>query len=108
MPSGPSRKRFALTGRSRPFDPLTTAARPDIADIRLADHIFAPHYAAPLVRTVVAAAAVTADRLGAQAVATVAPGDSFEVLEITAAQAWGVARGNGTVGYVTLTALAAR
>ena len=102
-PAAPTRKRFALTGRSRTFDPTTTAARPDLTDVRVADQVFAPHYAAPLPHPVVAEAAVTATRDG-PIVATVNPGEVFEVLELTAAHAWGVTVA-GTVGFVPLDAL---
>ncbi|MDF0752810.1 hypothetical protein NLU14_21530, partial [Marinobacter sp. 71-i] len=46
-PAGPARKRFSLKGRSVPIDPRVDAVRRDLADVRLADRVFAPHYAAP-------------------------------------------------------------
>ena len=105
-PSPPSRRRFALTGPSRPFDPRTTAARADIADVRLAATIFAPHYAAPLPRTVVVAANVVAAK-GGERITEVATGDVFEVLEVTDRCAWGVVAASGLVGYVPLAAFGA-
>ena len=72
----------------------------------MADTVFAPHYAAPMPRTVVAAADLTASKQG-EAVGTVEPGQTFEVLEITAEHAWGIAQPSGRVGYVPLAALAA-
>ena len=74
--------------------------------MRLADTIFAPHYAAPMARAVVADAALTERKQGEE-IGRVAVGDTFEVLEITAEHAWGVARPSGLVGFVALTALAA-
>ena len=103
--TAPSRKRFALTGRSRAYDPATTAARADIADVRLAERIFAPHYAAPLPRRLISDTSVTATRDG-EAIGRVAKGDVFEVLEFTAAHAWGVVEKSGLVGFVPLAALA--
>ena len=94
-PSGAPRSRFALTGPSQPFDPRTDAVRPDIADIRLADRFFAPHYAAPL----------AAARDGCEPIAELSPGDAFEALEILRDAAWGIARPAGLVGYVALSAL---
>lgn len=83
------------------------AVRADLADVRLADRIFAPHYAAHLAREVVAASTLTGERNGA-AVGQVAPGACFEVLEMTAAHAWGVVRDSGLVGYLPLAALVDR
>ena len=74
--------------------------------MRLADTIFAPHYAAPIDRAVIADAAFTDTKNGDE-VGRVAAGDTFEVLEITAEHAWGVARPSGLVGYIALSALAA-
>ena len=47
-PAEPPRRTFALTGPSISIDPRHNAIRPDLADIRLAEYVFAPHYAAPL------------------------------------------------------------
>lgn len=71
----------------------------------MASTIFAPHYAAPMPRVVAADAALSASRDGEE-VARVTAGDTFEVLEITAAHAWGVAQPSGRVGYIPLAALA--
>lgn len=75
--------------------------RRDLADIRLADRVFAPHYAAPMPRIVTAS---TALRAGAatdtEMLATLATGDIFEVLELAGDHAWGVAPGTGLVGYL--------
>ena len=104
-PSGAPRSRFALTGPSQPFDPRTDAVRPDIADIRLADRFFAPHYAAPLCHAVVAPVTLSAARDGCEPIAELSPGDAFEALEILRDAAWGIARPAGLVGYVALSAL---
>lgn len=103
--SAPSRKRFALTGRSRAFDPATTAVRRDIADVRLADRVFAPHYAAHVACPLHTPAPISATRDGDPA-AQLAAGDIVEVLELTADHAWGVAQASGLVGYVPRAALA--
>ena len=73
--------------------------------MRVADRVFAPHYAAPLPRAVLVATGIAVERDG-DVIGELAPGDTFEVLELTASHAWGVAA-NGAVGYVPLTALAA-
>jgi hypothetical protein len=101
--AAPSRKRFALTGRSQSYDPLTTAVRPDLADVRLADRIFAPHYAAPMACVLVQSATLLAGK-GGEAIAELAAGEQFEVLEVSGAHAWGVTQ-DGRVGYVDRGAL---
>lgn len=55
-------------------------------------------------RTLATDAALTDTKDGAP-VAQLAAGEIFEVLEITAAHAWGVAPGNGRVGFIPLAAL---
>jgi hypothetical protein len=105
-PAGPTRKRFALKGRSAQFDARTDAVRRDLADVRLADRVFAPHYAAPMLRVVREAADLRAGSpADAEVLAQLAPGDSFEVLELAGDYAWGVAPGVKLVGYVPAVAL---
>ena len=81
--------------------------RRDLADVRLADRVFAPHYAAPMPRML---ATATELRLSAAADSEVlvplAAGDAFEVLELAGNHAWGVAPGPGLVGYIAASALA--
>lgn len=104
---GHTRKRFSLTGRSRPIDPRRDAARADLADIRLADRVFAPHYAAPLVRIVRTATALrAASSPASEVIGGLEPGDVFEVLEFAGKAAWGTAAGSKLVGYVDAQALA--
>jgi hypothetical protein len=95
-----------LKGRSAQFDSRTDAVRRDLADVRLADRVFAPHYAAPMPRVLREAtwlrAAAPAD---AEVLAQLAPGDVFEVLELAGDHAWGVAPGAKLVGYVPASAL---
>ncbi|MFL9841973.1 SH3 domain-containing protein [Sphingomonas sp. ST-64] len=80
---------------------MTQAARRDLADIRLADRVFAPHYAAPALHTVSVPTSLRADRSDdAELLATLATGDIFEVLEVSGGLAWGRAPGVGKVGYV--------
>ena len=80
--------------------------RRDLADVRLADRVFAPHYAAPLARAVAAAANLrAAPDADSEVLATLAPGDVFEVLELAGDRAWGVAPGHKLVGYMDISAL---
>ena len=77
------------------------AVRGDLADVRLADRVFAPHYAAPMPRTLSKGAALRASRAtDAEVLAQLQPGDAFEVLELAGDNAWGTAPGVGLVGYV--------
>lgn len=78
--------------------------RGDLADIRLADRVFAPHYAAPMPRTLVRAATLRAAPAG-ESIAELAAGDVFEVLELSGDRAWGVAPGAKRVGYLDAAAL---
>ena len=83
------------------IDPRTDAARRDLADIRLADRVFAPHYAAPVAHVVIAPVSLrSAKEADAEPLAQLAAGDVFEVLELSAGNAWGRAPGPGLVGYV--------
>jgi len=83
------------------IDPRTDAARSDLADVRLADRVFAPHYAAPVAHVVIAAAPLrAAKQADAEVLAQLGEGDLFEVLELSAGNAWGRAPGIGLVGYV--------
>jgi hypothetical protein len=87
------------------LDPRTHAVRGDLADVRLAEHVFAPHYAAPLLATASTAATLFAGRGQVEPLVQLAPGDAFEVLELAGDHAWGVAPASGLVGYVDRTAL---
>lgn len=83
------------------IDPRTDAARRDLADVRLADRVFAPHYAAPVTHVVTAPVSLrVAKELDSEVLTDLAEGDIFEVLELSAGNAWGRAPGAGLVGYV--------
>lgn len=83
------------------IDPRTDAARRDLADVRLADRVFAPHYAAPVDYIVRDAVVLREDRSAdAAALADLQPGDVFEVLELSAGHAWGRVPAHNLVGYV--------
>ncbi|MBX3564802.1 MAG: SH3 domain-containing protein [Sphingomonas sp.] len=82
--------------------------RPDLADVRLADRVFAPHYAAPMPREIAATVTLRAGPAAdSEALAELHSGDVFEVLELAGTNAWGVARAKGLVGYIHASALAA-
>lgn len=105
--ASPTRKRFALTGRSVTLDPRTHAVRPDIADVRLAEQVFAPHYASALRRTLSRAQSLRETKASDAATVTeLAQGAAFDVLEIAGGNAWGIAPDAGLVGYIDASALA--
>ncbi|GGB32970.1 hypothetical protein GCM10011380_23020 [Sphingomonas metalli] len=88
------------------IDPRTQAVRPDLADVRLADQVFAPHYAAPVVRRLSVDSALRADRgPEGEVLAELGAGDPFELLDVTGGIAWGTAPGVGLVGYLPAAAL---
>lgn len=70
--------------------------------------MFAPHYAAPVAHLVISPVALRAAKdADAEQLAELAPGDLFEVLELSAGIAWGRAPGPGLVGYVDAATLKA-
>lgn len=89
------------------LDPARFAVRKDLADVELADRIFAPHYAKAL-ETIVIADTLTirsAPAADSDPAGELAKGDRFRVLEITDRLAWGQAGDDGPVGYVDRYAL---
>lgn len=97
--SAPARNRFALSGRSVALDVRVDAVRRDLADIRLADRVFAPHYAVPARRTIGRATPILAAPDGA-IVSQALGGEPFDVLEFTSSHGWGRSPIDGTVGFV--------
>ncbi|WP_375396290.1 SH3 domain-containing protein [uncultured Sphingomonas sp.] len=88
------------------IDPLSNGVRRDLADIRLADIVFAPHYAAPMPCVVVLPTTLRAQAArGSAVLAELTAGEPFEVLEITRNTAWGVSPDRRLAGYVDSDAL---
>jgi hypothetical protein len=105
-PAEPPRRSFALTGHSVAIDPRHNAVRPDLADIRLAEYVFSPHYAAPMPCVVTKPVILrAANSVESEALAELAPGESFEVLEVLRETTWGVSPDRRLAGYVERTAL---
>lgn len=108
-PAPPPNKRrtFALAGRSAKLDRRVNAYRSDIADIALADRVFAPYYAVPVVRETVADVAdlykspSDDSELGSQLL----QGETFAVLDSVDGWSWGYATRDHYVGYVRDSAL---
>jgi hypothetical protein len=77
-----------------------------VADIRLADRVFAPHYAAPMPRRIASQASLLAANADDAAIlAELRSGEVFEVLDLAGGKAWGIAVGHNLVGYIDAAAL---
>jgi len=89
------------------LDPRTNAVRRDLADIRLAERVFAPHYAAPRAMVALRDVVMRAGPAGGdEVIGSLGEGDSFETLELAGGNAWGKAPRLDLVGYVDADALA--
>jgi cell wall-associated NlpC family hydrolase len=95
-------KRFNLSGPSLILDDRLHAYRRDLADIALAGHLFAPHYARPLIKNCGTRSAFLypSPSLEAPISSELLPGEEFAVLEISGGWAWGYCRHDHYVGYV--------
>ena len=88
-------------------DPLTHAYRKDLADTALAGRVIASHYAEPLPRHLITAAAMLqAPDGGAETLAKLRPGDEIRMLDLSRGWAWGYGP-DGRVGYVPAEAVGA-
>ncbi|TVV70704.1 C40 family peptidase [Sphingomonas solaris] len=101
-PAPPSAERFRLVGPSVVLDPRIHAVRRDIADIGLADRVFAPHYSAPEVSACALPAAMlrAAPDDDAVAVSQLVQGEAFAVVDISVGWAWGYGLHDCYVGYL--------
>ncbi|MAX00294.1 MAG: hypothetical protein CMN72_11765 [Sphingomonas sp.] len=98
--NGQTRSRFALSGRSAHIDSRIQAARRDLADVRLADRVFAPHYAAPIAHVVTARGPLYTDKQCSEILSECLIGERFDVLEIVGDVCWGINCVDGSVGYI--------
>ena len=90
----------ALTGVSNLPDPATHAYRKDLADVALAGQVIASHYAEPLVRHLIAPAALLCEPANeAERIAQLEVGDEIRMLDNSRGWAWGYGP-DGQVGYV--------
>lgn len=90
---------YPLSGPSNLPDPATHAYRQDLADTALAGRVIASHYADPLLRHLVQPATLLSARTDGEAIAALAVGDEFRMLDCTGGWAWGYGP-DGRVGYV--------
>jgi hypothetical protein len=106
-PAWRSAERFRLVGPSVWLDPRVHAVRRDIADICLADRVFAPHYARPQLCHCAIPSATLYDKAGneARAASQLLRGDDFAVIDVSGGWAWGYSLHDRYVGYVRADAL---
>jgi hypothetical protein len=87
------------------MDPTVHAVRGDLADVDLADKVFAPHYARSTPYRAVTATAISAKpTTDAPDAGHLLVGDVFNVLDFSGGWAWG--RTAFAVGYVPENAIA--
>lgn len=106
VPATAGRSRFGLTGVSQTYDPRTVAIRADLADIAVAGQYFAPHYAAPMMQSVVETTTLRAGQAAdTEMLAPMLPGEGFALLDVTGGVAWGYRLADHLVGYCPASAL---
>ena len=78
------RPTYTLTGHSFVGDKRMTPIRGDLADIKLAGKLFAPHYAVPMLRTGIAPVTEIHEQPDAQSmpVSALMHGEEFAVLDV--------------------------
>ncbi|MBO9724443.1 MAG: SH3 domain-containing protein [Novosphingobium sp.] len=98
-----------MTGPSVTADPGCLPVRGDLAHIKLAGLYFVPHYAVPMPHKVLPGAVLRAmSRADAEAIRELPAGETFNVLDIAGAWAWGQLGEDGQVGYALLDTLEAQ
>lgn len=109
QPQSGERIRYKLSGHSIVGDKRTTPIRGDLADIKLAGKLFAPHYAVPLMRSVVTATAAIREFPDAKSTGAseLVYGETFAVLDVAGQWAWGYGVHDDYLGYVRLESLGA-
>ena len=105
--ASPARVQFHLSGRSVKLAGRTHAVRGDLADFSLAGVLFAPHYAKaePMHCCVPGAFLRSSGSKDAVAVTQLLSGETFHLLDVTGAWAWGFCGHDGYVGYIERDAL---
>ena len=100
---------YALTGPAPKAEPGRTPLRGDLAHIGLAGKFFVPHYAVPQPRAVMPGGArlMSTPGEGAAELCSLIEGESFEVLDVTGAWAWGCLSLDGPAGYILVDRLEA-
>lgn len=101
------RATYALTGHSLVGDARTTPIRGDLADIKLAGKLFAPHYAVPMIRRCIMPATTlhNGPHESDEGTSRLLHGEKFAVLDVAGDWAWGYGVHDDYLGYVRTDAL---
>jgi hypothetical protein len=103
--AAPPRKRFHLSGHSATLDPTVHAVRGDLADVELADRVFAPHYAKAMPRSLAVKTVLHAKPSAeSDVVAHLETGASVDLFDVSGGWAW--VRSASGMGYVPADTLA--
>jgi hypothetical protein len=104
------RATYTLEGHSFVGDKRTTPIRGDLADIKLAGKLFAPHYAVPMIRSCIVPSAMMHEQADGQStgISELIYGEDFAVLDVAGIWAWGYTVHDDYLGYVALAALGER
>ncbi len=96
------RPTYTLTSHSFVGDKRTTPIRGDLADIKLAGKLFAPHYAVPMLRTGIAPVTEIHEQPDAESmpVSALMHGEEFAVLDVAGEWAWGYCKHDNYLGYL--------
>jgi NlpC/P60 family/Bacterial dipeptidyl-peptidase Sh3 domain len=110
QPSFTPRATFTLEGHSFIGDKRTTPIRGDLADIKLAGLLFAPHYAVPLIRSCAVPSSIMHEQADGDStgISELIYGEDFAVLDVAGQWAWGYTVHDDYLGYVDLAALCER
>lgn len=104
------RASFTLEGHSFVGDKRTTPIRGDLADIKLAGLLFAPHYAVPMIRSCTVPSVMMHQLADADSavISELIHGEDFAILDISGKWAWGYSVHDDYLGYVEMAALGER
>jgi NlpC/P60 family/Bacterial dipeptidyl-peptidase Sh3 domain len=104
------RATYTLEGHSYVGDKRTTPIRGDLADIKLAGKLFAPHYAVPMIRSCIVPSAMMHEQADGEStgISELIYGEDFAVLDVAGIWAWGYTVHDDYLGYVALAALSER
>jgi NlpC/P60 family/Bacterial dipeptidyl-peptidase Sh3 domain len=110
QPTTKTRATFTLEGHSFVGDKRTTPIRGDLADIKLAGLLFAPHYSVPLIRSCIVPSAAMHEQADGDStgISELIYGEDFAVLDVSGQWAWGYTVHDDYLGYVDLAALGER
>jgi cell wall-associated NlpC family hydrolase len=100
-----SRQNFSLTGHSIAFDPRIDAVRDDLADVKLADRLFAPHYAQGTPMACVVPHSAVCEAPDGPQITELLNGEHFMVLDVSGGWSWGYCAHDHYVGYLKADAL---